>query len=270
MLTILFDGVAYGMLLFVLAVRAVRDAGPDELRQPRAWRLRHGRRLRHRRADEPLGVPFLACLPLGLPRRPRCSAPSLERTLYRHLYARDPPRPGAVLDRPRLHVRRGRRLRRGLAAADHPAARRCCRAASRSSACSIGVYRLFLIVVCGVLAVGAAIDPGAHALRQPACARRWTIRASRAASASTSAAIFAVTFAVGSGLAGLGGALGAEMLGLDPTFPLKFMIYFLIVVTVGGTTQHHRAVPGRAAARHRRRRRQVLRARRSAPSSSTR
>jgi branched-chain amino acid transport system permease protein len=48
--------------------------------------------------------------------------------------------------------------------------------------------------------------------------------------------IFAVTFAVGSGLAGLGGALGAEILGLDPTFPLKFMIYFLIVVTVGGTT----------------------------------
>ena len=48
--------------------------------------------------------------------------------------------------------------------------------------------------------------------------------------------IFALTFAVGSGLAGLGGALGAEVLGLDPTFPLKFMIYFLIVVAVGGTT----------------------------------
>jgi len=38
-------------------------------------------------------------------------------------------------------------------------------------------------------------------------------------------AIFATTFAIGSGLAGLGGALGAEILGLDPTFPLKFMIY---------------------------------------------
>ena len=50
------------------------------------------------------------------------------------------------------------------------------------------------------------------------------------------AAVFALTFAFGSGLAGLGGALGAEILGLDPTFPLKFMIYFLIVVTVGGTT----------------------------------
>jgi hypothetical protein len=49
-------------------------------------------------------------------------------------------------------------------------------------------------------------------------------------------AVFGVTFAVGSGLAGLGGALGAEILGLDPTFPLKYMIYFLIVVTLGGTT----------------------------------
>jgi branched-chain amino acid transport system permease protein len=48
--------------------------------------------------------------------------------------------------------------------------------------------------------------------------------------------VFAATFAVGSGLAGLGGALGAEVLGLDPTFPLKFMVYFLIVVAVGGTT----------------------------------
>jgi len=35
---------------------------------------------------------------------------------------------------------------------------------------------------------------------------------------------------------GLGGALGAEILGLDPVFPLKYMIYFLIVVTVGGTS----------------------------------
>jgi branched-chain amino acid transport system permease protein len=25
-------------------------------------------------------------------------------------------------------------------------------------------------------------------------------------------------------------------MGLDPTFPLKFMIYFLVVVTVGGTS----------------------------------
>ena len=45
-----------------------------------------------------------------------------------------------------------------------------------------------------------------------------------------------LTFAVGSGLAGLGGALGADILGVEPTFPLKFMVSFLIVCAVGGTT----------------------------------
>ncbi|HEY8579420.1 MAG TPA: branched-chain amino acid ABC transporter permease, partial [Beijerinckiaceae bacterium] len=44
------------------------------------------------------------------------------------------------------------------------------------------------------------------------------------------------TFAVGSGLAGLGGALGAPILSMDPSFPLKYMIYFLIVIAVGGAT----------------------------------
>ncbi len=43
MLTILFDGIAYGMLLFVLAVRAGRDARADELHQPRARCLCHAR-----------------------------------------------------------------------------------------------------------------------------------------------------------------------------------------------------------------------------------
>ena len=35
-------------------------------------------------------------------------------------------------------------------------------------------------------------------------------------------------------MAGLGGALGIDVLGLDPTFPIKYMVYFLLVVTVGG------------------------------------
>ncbi len=48
--------------------------------------------------------------------------------------------------------------------------------------------------------------------------------------------VFLLTFAVGSGLAGLGGALGADMLGMEPSFPLKYMVYFLIVCAVGGTS----------------------------------
>jgi len=99
----------------------------------------------------------------------------------------------------------------------------------------IGKYRLFIIVVCALLTIvlqtvlsrsrfgsrlRAAVD-------DPRVASGLGIDVNR---------VFLLTFAVGSGLAGLGGALGAEILGLDPTFPLKFMIYFLIVVSVGGTT----------------------------------
>ena len=45
---------------------------------------------------------------------------------------------------------------------------------------------------------------------------------------------FAITFALGSGLAGLGGALAIEIVGLDPSFALTYLIYVLIVVSVGG------------------------------------
>jgi branched-chain amino acid transport system permease protein len=99
----------------------------------------------------------------------------------------------------------------------------------------IGKYRLFIIVVCATLALGlqwvltntrfgsqlrASVD-------DPRVAGGLGLNVNR---------IFLFTFAMGSGLAGLGGALGAEILGLDPSFPLKFMIYFLIVCAVGGTT----------------------------------
>jgi branched-chain amino acid transport system permease protein len=46
--------------------------------------------------------------------------------------------------------------------------------------------------------------------------------------------LFTVTFAIGSGLAAVGGGLGAEILGLDPQYPLRYLVYFLIVVAVGG------------------------------------
>jgi branched-chain amino acid transport system permease protein len=46
--------------------------------------------------------------------------------------------------------------------------------------------------------------------------------------------LFMLTFGFGSGMAAIGGGLGAEFLGLDPQYPLKYLIYFLIVVAVGG------------------------------------
>jgi branched-chain amino acid transport system permease protein len=97
----------------------------------------------------------------------------------------------------------------------------------------VGVYRLFLIVVGLVLAVGlqwlvAGTKFGAKlraAVDNPRAARGVGIDVDR---------VFVATFALGSALAGLGGALGIEMLGMDPEFPVKYIAYFLIVVAVGG------------------------------------
>ena len=102
-------------------------------------------------------------------------------------------------------------------------------------ALGMGHYRLFIIAVCAVLTV---------ALQYVLTRTRFGSRLRASVDDSRVAAglgipvnqVFALTFAMGSGLAGLGGALGAEVLGLDPTFPLKFMVYFLIVVAVGGTS----------------------------------
>src|SRR4029450_35794 len=46
--------------------------------------------------------------------------------------------------------------------------------------------------------------------------------------------LFTVTFGSGGGMAALGRGLGAEFLGLDPQYPLKYLVLFLIVVAVGG------------------------------------
>jgi branched-chain amino acid transport system permease protein len=46
--------------------------------------------------------------------------------------------------------------------------------------------------------------------------------------------LFSMTFAIGSGLAGLGGALGADIIAVQPTYPFEQLVYFLIVVSVGG------------------------------------
>jgi branched-chain amino acid transport system permease protein len=46
--------------------------------------------------------------------------------------------------------------------------------------------------------------------------------------------LFTLSFALGSALAALGGALGAEILAISPSYALDHLVYFLIVVSVGG------------------------------------
>ena len=232
MLTILFDGVAYGMLLFVLAVGLSVTLGLMNF-----VNLAHGAFattggyvtvvLMSR-----YGVPFVACLPVAFLAAAALGA-VLERTLYRRLY-----------DRPHLdHVLFSIGIVfMAVAAVDYTMGSQQQNVrlppwlSGRFDIAGVGIgrYRAFLIAICGALVVALQLVVSRTRFGSRLRAAVDDRRVARGLGIPVDR-IFAATFAVGSGLAGLGGALGAEILGLDPTFPLKFMIYFLIVVTVGGT-----------------------------------
>ena len=226
MLTILFDGIAYGMLLFLIASGLAVTLGLMNF-----VNLAHGAFamaggylasvLSNR-----MGVPFLATLPLAFLLSARAGRAARADALPAALRAAAP-RPGAVLDRPRVHGGGGDRLLLRRDAAVRQAAAVPDRTASRSPASASASTGCSSSSSAASLAVGLQLDADAHALRQPAARGRRRPARRAAASASTSTSCILATFAFGSGLAGLGGALGAELLGLDPTFPLKYMIYFL-------------------------------------------
>ena len=235
MLTLLFDGIAYGMLLFILAVGLSVTMGLMNF-----INLAHGAFamvggyitvvLMQR-----LDVPFLLCLPLAFASAAVLGA-VLERTLYRPMYSK--PHLDQVLFSIGLAFMAVATADYGMGSQQQimqlPEWLRG-RTELWDGALGMGHYRLFIIAVCAALTV---------ALQYVLTRTRFGSRLRASVDDSRVAAglgipvnqVFALTFAVGSGLAGLGGALGAEVLGLDPTFPLKFMVYFLIVVAVGGTS----------------------------------
>jgi branched-chain amino acid transport system permease protein len=98
---------------------------------------------------------------------------------------------------------------------------------------NIETYRAFLFVV-GV-AIAIAMIGGLEYTRFGAMVRAC-VDNQRAASGSglNPKLIFAIIFAIGGGLAGLGGALSAGILGLDPNFPLRYLVYVLIILSLGG------------------------------------
>ena len=97
----------------------------------------------------------------------------------------------------------------------------------------LGTYRLFLLalVIVITLALGYLIERTRFGAQIRASVDNQQASAGLGIHVNR---VFALTFALGSGLAGLGGALGIEVLGLDPTFPVKYMVYFLLVVAIGG------------------------------------
>jgi branched-chain amino acid transport system permease protein len=233
MATILFDGIAYGMLLFVLACGLSVTLGLMNL-----VNLAHGAFamaggyvtvvLVNR-----MGVPFLAAVAIAFFVTAAIGA-LLERTLYVHVYAK------SHLEQVLFTIGL---VFMSVAAVDYVmgSSQQFVRIPQSLQGqvdvlgVGVGKYRLLIIVVCGLvtLALQLALMKTRFGSRLRAAVDDQ--RVARGLGINVDA-VFAVTFAVGSGLAGLGGALGAEILGLDPIFPLKYMIYFLIVVTVGGTS----------------------------------
>ena len=237
MLTILFDGIAYGMLLFILAVGLAVTMGLMNF-----INLAHGAFAMVGGYITVLlmqrwGVPFLVCLPLAFLGSALLGA-VLERTLYRPLYRK--PHLDQVLFSIGLTFM-------AVATADFFVGssqqivqlpewlKGRTELGEGAWMLGMGHYRLFIIAVCAALTVGlqTVLTRTRFGSRLRAAVDDQRVAAGLGINVNW---IFLGTFAVGSGLAGLGGALGAEVLGLDPSFPLKFMVYFLIVVAVGGTT----------------------------------
>jgi len=94
-------------------------------------------------------------------------------------------------------------------------------------------YRVFLIAFSAVLV--AALWFGVERTRWGALVRATVDNRPMAQAIGVNTSLlFTVTFALGSGLAALGGALGAEIIAIQPIYPFEHLIYFLIVVAVGG------------------------------------
>ncbi len=236
MLTVLFDGIAYGSLLFLVSLGLSVTMGLMNF-----VNLAHGAFAMLGGyvcvvAMTRLGVPFLATLPLAFVASALAGA-LLERTLYRRLYA------ATHLDQVLFSI--------GLTFMAVAAATWVfgagqqpmrlpdfLRGQVRVAGAELGIYRIFLITVVAALTLllGLLVTRtrfGAQmraAVDDAQAARGLGIDVDR---------VFGIAFALGSGLAGLGGALGIEVLGLDSSFPLKYLVYFLLVVVVGGAGTLH-------------------------------
>ena len=229
---VLFDGVAYGSLLFIIAVGLSVTLGLMNF-----VNLAHGTFAMIGGyvcvvLMSNAGVPFLATLPVAFVAA-AIAGLVLERLLYQRLYKASP------LDQVLFSI--------GLVfmsiaiftyyfgASQQPVSLPSyLRGQVHVAGLDLGTYRLFLIAIVALLtfALQYLLDRTRFGSQVRASVDNATAAAGLGINVNR---VFALTFALGSGLAGLGGGLGIDVLGLDPTFPLKYMVYFLLVVAVGGS-----------------------------------
>jgi branched-chain amino acid transport system permease protein len=228
---VLFDGFAYGMLLFLLSVGLTVTLGMMNFVNLAHCSFAMVGGYTTVTLMNQLGWPFLATLPLAFLIAAALSV-ILERTLYRRLYR------ASDLDQCLLTI--------GIVfisvaafawfyTTEQQSARAPAylRGSVQFMGTNFAVYRLFLIVT--GLAVTALLIFGLERTRFGARVRAAVDNQRMARGLGIDVdRTFMLTFALGGGLAGLGGALAIEVVGLDPTFALAYLVYVLIVVAVGG------------------------------------
>jgi len=228
---VLFDGFAYGMLLFLLSVgQSVTLGMMNFINLAHCSFAMLGGYVTVTLMSR-YGWPFFATLPCAFLAAAFTSV-AFERTLYRRLYR------ATDLDQVLLTI--GIVFMSVAVAAyvfgteQHPLQ---LPAYLRTSYTFLGLrfatYRLIMIAI--ALAITVALVVGIEYTRFGAQVRAAVDNERMARGLGINVdRTFAVTFALGSGLAGLGGALAIEIVGLDPSFALVYLVYVLIVVSVGG------------------------------------
>jgi branched-chain amino acid transport system permease protein len=228
---VLFDGFAFGMLLFLLSVGLSVTLGMMNF-----INLAHGAFGMFGgyvavTVMRQLGLPFLAALPLALIAMALLSV-VLERTLFRRLYK------AGELNQVLFTI--------GTVFVAAAAATfifgtvqqviilpSWLRGSVEIGGIRFGIYRSFIIAV--ALVVTAILVFGLERTRLGAQIRAAVDNQRMAQGLGLDVErVFAITFALGSGLAGLGGALAVEIVGLSPSFGFQMLVYVLIVVSVGG------------------------------------
>jgi branched-chain amino acid transport system permease protein len=230
-LTVVADGVAYGMLLFLLSIGLSITLG-----LMRFINLAHGAfgmcgGYVATTLMNALGVPFLLVLPIAFI-AVGATGFALERMLIRFVYRESP------LQQVLFSI--------GLAFAasalvtivfgpQQQLMRLPAWLNTRLDIFGVAVnsYRIFLIVT-GIALAGAMIAPFNHTLFGARIRAAVDNRRAAEGVGIKVDRLFAVTFSLGAAMAGLGGALAVDFLGLDPTFPFKYLVVVLMIVAIGG------------------------------------
>lgn len=230
-ISILFDGVAYAMLLFIISVGLSITMGLMGFANLAhgAFAMAGGYILVSLMIK--LGMPFLLALVVAAVVVAVISIP-FERILYRRLYGAD------ELDQVLLSIGLVFMATGAITFIYGPSTVSIAVPEFLTGQVDIGIgkfptYRTFTIAAGAVMI--AALWFGFERTIMGAKIRAAVDNRRMAQSIGIDVdRLFVITFALGSGLAAIGGGLAIEIIGMSPTFAFTYLVFFLIVVAVGG------------------------------------